>query len=175
MDRPPLRLADLLESARALEPEAFAATHGRAFLLCHLDELETPEGPIRTWSHGDRAPSLTTPALQCLVFPLKKAEGSPFQSLISIGRTANNDVVLRDGSISKVHAVVTTARDGRLSISDAGSKGGTAVDDEAVPRRKDGRGLPLLPGATVRFGDLSTTYVEAEDLISLLERLSSQR
>src|SRR5688572_28096960 len=38
------------------------------------------------------------------VFPLVKKRGAPFADMITVGRTANNDVVIDDVTVSRFHA-----------------------------------------------------------------------
>jgi len=54
------------------------------------------------------------------VAPLRKRRGgmSPFESRISVGRTSNNDLVLRDGTVSKFHAWFACGTDRRLYLID---------------------------------------------------------
>ena len=81
------------------------------------------------------------------VYPLTKKPGASFPDRITIGRTANNDIVIPDSSVSRLHGYVR--RDGnRWLFADAGSKwqlarrprapraarAAAAVEDDPAPR-----------------------------------------
>ncbi|MCE9577378.1 MAG: FHA domain-containing protein [Deltaproteobacteria bacterium] len=98
------------------------------------------------------------------VFPLAKKPGASFPDMITIGRTANNDIVLRDVTVSRLHAFFRR-RDDRWVVADAGSKNGTAVEGEPLlPRRERDVGS----GTGVRIGDLELTFYTAVDLYAVL-------
>src|SRR5438105_2073759 len=69
------------------------------------------------------------------LYPLAKKPGASFPDRITIGRTANNDVVVADASVSRLHAYVRQA-DGWL-VADAGSKNGSWLDDVALEPRRE--------------------------------------
>jgi hypothetical protein len=85
---------------------------------------------------------------------------------ISVGRASNKDIVLRDASVSKLHAwfELHEARD--FSVTDAGSKNQTYVNGEAlVPRQP----FPLAAGDAIRFGSVLGLLCEAEALWSAIQ------
>lgn len=67
---------------------------------------------------------------------------------LRIGRSDDNDLVLRDGRISRAHARVV-AQAGGYAIEDAGSSNGTYVDGAAVARRVLRAGMKIVLGETV--------------------------
>jgi pSer/pThr/pTyr-binding forkhead associated (FHA) protein len=71
---------------------------------------------------------------------------------VSIGRAGTSDVVIDDASVSGEHARLRR-RDGLWMLTDVGSTNGTYVDGERVTDD-----APLLPGATVRFGDVTALF-----------------
>jgi hypothetical protein len=98
------------------------------------------------------------------VFPLTKKPGASFPELITIGRTANNDIVLKDVTVSRFHAFFRQ-RDTAWVVGDAGSKNGTQVDGvDLEPRKEHG----VWSGANVRIGDLELTFYTAEQLFEYL-------
>ena len=60
------------------------------------------------------------------VLPLAKRVDNAVTNKITVGRTANNDIMLKHGSISKFHATFEEAD--RLLLRDADSKNGTSVN-----------------------------------------------
>jgi len=98
------------------------------------------------------------------LFPLTKKPGASFPDRITIGRTSNNDVVLPDTSISRLHAYVR--RDGaRWVVADAGSKNGSSLRGVALAARKE---VAIPSRALVKFGDVELTFFDASDLFNAL-------
>lgn len=69
----------------------------------------------------------------------------------SIGRTDDNDIVIRDGSVSRVHARLSVERDG-WRIQDAGSSNGVVVNGARIQTAL------LQPGDVVELGRAVLTY-----------------
>jgi hypothetical protein len=97
------------------------------------------------------------------LYPLAKKPGASFRDRITIGRTANNDVVIAEHSVSRLHAYVRQT--GGWVVADAGSKNGSWLDDAPLEARRE---VPLPPGAVVRFGDVVLTFYRSTDLFDLL-------
>ena len=98
------------------------------------------------------------------VYPLAKKPGASFPDRITIGRTGNNDVVVADTSVSRLHAYVR--RDGAgWVVADAGSKNGSWLGGAALePRREQ----PLPSRAHLRLGDVDLTFYAAAELYGAL-------
>jgi FHA domain-containing protein len=97
-------------------------------------DLQKPKGALQpTTERGGRP----------LVLPLRKVQ-STFPSMITVGRTENNDLVVPDEQVSKFHAFFRLVTE-RVELSDAGSRNGTFVSG----RRLESRGA----GAQVRIND----------------------
>jgi pSer/pThr/pTyr-binding forkhead associated (FHA) protein len=98
------------------------------------------------------------------VFPIVKKPGASFPDRVTIGRTANNDIVLSEHSISRFHAYVR--QDGsHWLFADAGSKNGCDLQGERLAPRKE---KPLMSRAVVRVGDIELTFYRAIDLYAVL-------
>jgi len=84
--------------------------------------------------------------------PVVRVRITPGGEPISVGRSAGNRLFVDDGSVSKFHATVQMARDGRLVVTDLDSTNGTFVNDDAAritgPRTVE-------PGDVVTFGDIA--------------------
>ena len=98
------------------------------------------------------------------LYPLVKKPGASFVDRITIGRTANNDVVIADTSISRLHAYIKRVGTGWV-IADAGSKNGSWLKGAVLEPRKE---QPLPSRAVLRFGDVDVTFYLAEDLFAAL-------
>ncbi|HEY1811550.1 MAG TPA: FHA domain-containing protein [Kofleriaceae bacterium] len=98
------------------------------------------------------------------IFPLAKKPGASFPDRITIGRTSNNDVVIADPSVSRLHAYVKHTGDA-WSVTDAGSKNGSWLRGIALDARKE---LALPASAVLRFGEVDVTFYLARDLFAVL-------
>lgn len=101
-------------------------------------------------------------ALQFVV-PLRKRSTvkSAFQTRISVGRAANQDIVLRDASVSKSHAWFQIDEAGAFHVADSGSTNGTQVNSRALEPRAT---FAVQPGDVIVFGSIETVIVDAESL-----------
>lgn len=77
--------------------------------------------------------------------------------IVNIGRADYNDIVLPDESVSTTHAKLQR-REGVWVLVDLDSTNGTFVDGDQI--KGD---VPLAPGATVRFGDVSLVFEPTDD------------
>jgi pSer/pThr/pTyr-binding forkhead associated (FHA) protein len=84
---------------------------------------------------------------------------------ISIGRTADTDLVLSDHSVSKLHAIFHRNKDKSWKIEDKASKNGSWIED-----------LRLIPGVPVeikskeelRFGRIHLRFLAPEDFYEVI-------
>jgi hypothetical protein len=84
-------------------------------------------------------------SLLCL--PLVKSARNPFGQMLTVGRTPNNDIVLKETGVSKFHAYFTQRGD-VWWVHDQGSTNGTFVDQKRI----DAKGVALANGTRVAFG-----------------------
>jgi hypothetical protein len=82
---------------------------------------------------------------------------------ICIGRSRNTDIVLRDESVSKLHAWFERDEDGNYFVSDSSSHNGTRLNGEPLPPRK---ARSVAPGDVLYFGKVQTTFCTPADLWS---------
>ena len=98
------------------------------------------------------------------IYPLVKKPGASFPDRITIGRTSNNDIVVADASISRLHAYVR--RDGKQwVVADGGSKNGSWLKGATLEARRE---RPLESRCVLRIGDVDLTFYLAADLYSVL-------
>src|SRR5919109_5532788 len=79
-----------------------------------------------------------------------------------VGRAPMCDVVIDDVSVSRTHARLR-ADNGRLVVTDLGSRNGTIVDGVSV------RQAELQPGAVVAFGGVPVRVSSATEEVSVSE------
>jgi hypothetical protein len=87
--------------------------------------------------------SLGDPELTSIV----KTERNPFRQMITVGRSLNNDIVLIDRTVSKVHAHFIVSNR-RYRLHDQPSRNGTYVDGARISLM----GTELIDGARITFG-----------------------
>lgn len=73
----------------------------------------------------------------------------------SIGRAQDNDVVIDDAAVSRLHARISY-QDGQYFVEDAGSVGGTMVEGMTASR------TVLASGASLRLGETELVFMQAE-------------
>jgi hypothetical protein len=79
-----------------------------------------------------------------MIFPLD-------QSLINIGRSVDNDLVITDQRISRIHAQLRAIR-GKYVISDLDSKGGTFVNGQRIDQQT------LIPNDVISLAGVPIIY-----------------
>jgi hypothetical protein len=88
--------------------------------------------------------------------------------VVNIGRADYNDLVLPEPSVSSSHAKLQR-REGIWVLSDLGSTNGTFVDGERVTDE-----TPLGPGATIRFGEVTTLFESTDDTTGIQQRVGTR-
>lgn len=127
------------DAALQRPPRAMATISLDAASLSNLSHLESEAEP----SH--------------LVYAVKKVQPT-LPSMISVGRTANNDIVLNDVQISKFHALFRL-RGSELELEDAGSVNGTRVGGTTLAK---GQPKVVRNGDRIGFGTLELRLLDSE-------------
>jgi hypothetical protein len=102
-----------------------------------------------------------------LVLPMRKVQ-STFPSMITVGRTENNDMVVSDEQVSKFHAFFRLVGD-KVELSDAGSRNGTYVRGRRLEAR--GAAAPVGPRDVCSFGALEFQLFDARGCWEFLRQL----
>jgi hypothetical protein len=150
------------------DPQGFRAQWTAPALLWETADASGPSEEL-TWStHAGglpQRPEVGDP----LLLEVKKGK-SALNALgfgITVGRTANNDVVLYDSTVSRFHAVLSKdEKTGGWRVEDAESQNGTFVRDVKLAPRTT---VPLTDGTPLRFGAVSLVFLTPEGLVRLLE------
>jgi hypothetical protein len=163
---------DYVQLALACSRRAFITAMPYSFLISD-GTLARASGPQRTvpvekvdiLTTADH-PSSDKTARTLMALAVRKVIDT-FPEMITLGRTANNDLVVPDVSISKFHAFFRDLGAGRFELTDAGSKNGTWVAGQVVPPRE---AAPVKLGDRVRFGRIEFTLVDAGACWDTLDR-----
>src|SRR5262249_32961314 len=74
---------------------------------------------------------------------------------INVGRVADNEIVLNDSSVSKIHAAVMMNAEGTLLVADTGSTNGTFINGRRISY---GEARTIETGDVVSFGDVEVRF-----------------
>lgn len=100
-----------------------------------------PEKFVAAFKLGDKEKSVE------LVF-------NPSQRL-NVGRTKENDLMLDDASVSKIHASLVLNAENQLMVADTGSTNGTFINDQRIAY---GKAFMINDGARVKFGTIEVFF-----------------
>ena len=101
---------------------------------------------------------------------IEKTKDNAFQRRITIGRTANNDIVLDDSSVSRFHAWIEQDNANWVLV-DAGSRNGSTVAGRKVVAKAPS---VLTNGLVLRIGALQLTYYTAQGFLEMLQRRATE-
>ena len=130
-------------------------------LVLHRSEDDSVQGREQLFDPNDRGFQLltmTVPSAGILrylgkVAFLAKRPGNPFAHLISIGRSASNDITIAIDSVSRVHGYFVagdaTGSGSQWSFSDHGSTNGSRLDDRDLV---SGQCYGLRDGVLLQLG-----------------------
>lgn len=99
------------------------------------------------------------------VFPIRKLQSQDLAP-IAIGRVMGNDVVIPEYSISKRHCLIRLSPF-RVTIEDAGSTNGTAVDDVAI---KPNQQVVLRDNAHLTLGRFRFRFMTAPSFLQFIKK-----
>jgi hypothetical protein len=155
---------DLADDAGALRPLEFRQRHGDGFLLVFSRSSQRTERR-RVDTVMD---SNATAALDVRIHVLL----SEFE-WIDCGRTPNNDVVIDDATVSKLHAWMRL-EGGIYVLYDADSRNGTRVADRDAGKRGGGEGAKLRDNIGVELGSVRARFVSAMTLQGFICTVTQQ-
>ena len=100
--------------------------------------------------------------------PLEKSTRNPYDGFLFLGRASTCDVIIRDASISKSHAVIEP-KGGGWRLRDNRSRNGTWHNGE---RLDEGEQVDLASGDLIVLGSYPMYFVRSPELVKLLVRAS---
>lgn len=166
-------LDNFVAAAVSQSQEQFARQFPNPYLLLKLNQVsaEPDEWSFQTRilvarKHDGTPALLKEDATLYRLFALVKGPTNPWPERISIGRARNNDVVLPDNSVSKLHCHYTWATGGKNFLTDTGSRNGTFV---GTTRLEANARSTVNIGDSVTFGLVQTTFISSLQLFSLIE------
>jgi FHA domain len=99
------------------------------------------------------------------LFPIVKAPKNPFPERISVGRALNCDIVLREASVSKLHAHFQQVTPEQAMLTDVKSANGTRINGKRIGSAEAQR---VISGDQLQFGGVVVVFVSPAALYDLL-------
>src|SRR5256885_9337292 len=156
----------LAKVARAVSREEFVATHPSLYLVIAESADKLPIGFETAVVSFTGKPRTAAKLLDFEVLAVEKAPTNPYPDRISVGRARNCDVVMRDPSVSKLHAHFRVGADTKVELVDIDSQNGTRVNGRPLPPHQ-----PQLMANEdmILFGSVAAKLVDAATLYDLLK------
>lgn len=173
-------LSQLLAETPLLTHAQFTAKYPHAFLLCESSKVSAAApsrlqliSPVTSMVNSSRRiPELapTTGSLRSrpdsyTLYPLAKTDRNPWGDRILVGRAKNNDIVLQNQSVSKVHAHF--AKNGpRYTLAAYETLNPTIINGTTLAPNGPPGELP--DGASLQFGNVHAYFYESATMFALL-------
>lgn len=154
-------LSAIARDARALDLAAFVRRYAKVFFVRH--------GAVS--SRASPSDGEVTGEITLFAMPVKKQPTS-VEAFVGVGRLEGCDIAILDETVSKLHAYVEERPEDVWLLQDAGSRNGTTVDGHPVSARGNGPPTTLKVGQTVRFGSVTTTFMDAAGLAELAKKVT---
>lgn len=174
-------MTDWVSLAVRTSREAFVSAHPHRFLVWTAPAVVVPPGKTVAMRALTSFPTFPEETLRAVlpgttpgvlapatggrqVQPIVKRT-AVFRDIVTLGRTANNDIVVAHAMVSKFHCWFRIQDDGALVLVDAGSRNGTVLDGRRLTPK-----VPVEVGvrANVRLGTLDCAIHDAASLYTLL-------
>jgi hypothetical protein len=174
-------LAHYLSTTSSVPPKAFSEMHPDGFLVEKTQKSMDKEVIFQfsTKSFDDeevlRAQKqgvVLGDLLEARVIEIKERKESTSPSHVTIGRAAQNDIILYNKMVSKDHAYLEIPeKGGNCSLVDIGSKNGTLLNGEEVTPNKT---YPLRDGDEISFGpETKVVYFSSRTFHDFLKQLKA--
>lgn len=118
----------------------------------------------------DISPGTESQIAHTLVVEIRKQASTAPTKMICVGRAANNDIVLANHTVSKLHSYFLVSDPGdSFEVVDANSTNGTLVNNKRLVAYKN---QPLSNRDQIQFGpSVQMVYLTSEGFYDLLQQL----
>jgi pSer/pThr/pTyr-binding forkhead associated (FHA) protein len=172
-------LAEYLREAAGLTSDLFVEKYNHPVLLWSErdDWIEDTAFQFETFSSeiGEQEPRKTTlgtesQIAETLIIEIRKQDSPAPSNMICAGRAANNDIVFRNNTVSKLHCYfLKIAQSDSYEIVDANSTNGTMVNNTRLVAYQN---HPLDNRDTIRIGpSIQLVYLTPRRFYELLQQL----
>lgn len=153
-------LMSLLLRQLVVQGERFAASHPYPWLVWEPGSWMPPKVSQATVMVAASArPSDRPSAGDALCYELVGADDRGRARALCIGRAQENDIVLNDATVSRMHVTLEVHEDGRWSLTPTSSSKATSLQGLAL---QPGERAWLSPGGRLSLGDVALTFYDAE-------------
>ena len=171
-------LFEYVAVARFATREEFQQKHAAPFLLVNIEgRSETRDRSFKTstitGTTAALAKAMATGAVKLSaqvgrfeVLAVVKGKDSPWAGRVSLGRARNNDIVIDDNSVSKMHAHFTQ-EGAAFSLTDAQSHNGVTINGTKLGA---GEKQLLKSGDALVLGAVPATYLDAGSLYDFIKK-----
>jgi hypothetical protein len=172
-------IAEYLKEASGLTSSLFQSKHKYPVLLWPQagDWIEDTAFQFETFSseYSDELPGAISPSTESQIYEtlvieiVKQASSAP-ANMICLGRAANNDIVIANNTVSKLHTYfVVPEEGGSCEIVDANSTNGTVVNNKRLVAYKN---KALFNRDNIHFGpSIQMVYLTPDGFYDLLQQL----
>jgi hypothetical protein len=159
---------EIIEQIRTTERADFVAKSAHPFLVITQRNQDSDDGSGFQTLVSDpvSARRRSSMSRRIEVYEVKKAPSNPYRDRISVGRARNCDVVLRDGSVSKLHAHFRPGDGGAWEVVDLGSQNGTCKNGTPLAAHRSEK---VEIGDLILFGSVEAKLVDAALLYDFLK------
>jgi hypothetical protein len=167
-----LALQDFVKLCSYLAREEFLRRYAHPFLLTLSQDQDTNENPgFGTISGNIRKVLVDNEFSNARVLLVTKRAANAFSMMVTVGRAENNDIIIRNGKVSKFHAYFNEIG-GQWALTDGNSSNGTYVNNERlVPNTR----YPISDGTDLSFStDLAFRFIAPESMFNQIQRLSNR-
>jgi len=163
----------LVEQLEKRGEDGFKLKYPHSFLVLRYSppddsdevDLQTVETQLSEFNHEEKRKPIIK------VVALEKSNRNAFKTKITVGRAKNNDVIIRAGKISKIHAAFVIGKDD-WQLMDMGSVNGTVVNGERLEKN---RSIKLNSGDMISFWRYVFEYHDLDSFIAILGRFAKHK
>lgn len=172
-------MTEHLREAERLPSDSFLKEHRFPMLLWPRSKDLREDTPLQFETYeseyGDKEPAdhyhgTESQIAQTLVVEIRKQASSATTNMIYVGRAADNDIVLANHTVSKLHAYfLPSEQGGSYEIADANSTNGTKLNNRRLAAYEN---HPIFNGDRIQFGpSIQMVYLTPQGLYELLRKL----
>jgi len=166
-------LRDYADIASTYGPAALAGRVKGAVLVGVGLAGRVSERPVawrrRTLTPQDQHRVSATSSVVDRVWPITKSDHGARQPGVTLGQSADNDIVVPEYTVSSQHCAFHYDRFG-ATVTDLGSLNGTVVEDESITPH---RSVALRDGMVLTLGRLKVRYLTAASFNKLVSEQAS--
>jgi hypothetical protein len=163
-------IRDLLAELKNLGEKSFRRHFNHPFLLvdfCPPPEYEWVD-PKTMESGQTEVDEDIEPGDVFRAIAVRKTDRNAYESRVTMGRTRNNDIVVRDAKISKLHAMFIEDKSG-YRLTDMGSANGTVVNGERLKKKQS---VKLKSGDKIVLWRYMFTFLDLDSFLGFLRKQS---